>query len=178
MVYDCVLIIRKYLADIYSHRLNSLPVTLQLNTANEKIKDYAALRFILNGHLLDCYEMMYWPFLVDAVHGKLHGNVTHDFARKGFQICVQRIQKNESGFYHRHHGTWLMLRSCTRSALVLLGAARSPELSALLPIGWETAVYKVTVMLGYWKDESREVQDRLDILETLLKGVASSPSTR
>jgi hypothetical protein len=178
MVYNCVLITRKYLADIYPHRLNSLPVTLQLNTTNDKIKDYAALRFILNGHLLDCYEMMYWPFIVDAVYGKLHGNVAHEFARKGFQICVQRIQKNESGFYHRHHGTWLMLRSCTRSALVLLGAARSPELSALLPIGWETAVYKVTAMLSYWKDESREVQDRLDILETLLKEVASSPSAQ
>jgi hypothetical protein len=149
---------------------------LQLNAANDKIKDYAALRFILNGHLLDCYEMMYWPFLVDAVHGKFHGNVTHKFARKGFQICVERIQKNESGFYHRHHGTWLMLRSCTRSALVLLGAARLPELSALLPVGWETAVYKVAMMLSYWKDESREIQDRLDILETLLKDVASSPS--
>jgi hypothetical protein len=101
---------RKYLADLYSHRLNSLPVTLQLNTANDKMKDYAALRFILNGHLLDCYERMYWPFLVDAVHGKLRGNVTHKFARKELQICVQQIQKNESGFYHRRHGIWLMLR--------------------------------------------------------------------
>lgn len=147
-------------------------MALRLNVTNDKSKDYAALRFILNGHLLDCYEMMYWPFVVDAVHGRLHGDVTREFARKGFEVCVKRIQKNESGFYHRHHGTWLMLRSCMRSALVLLGAVRSPELSALLPTEWESAVYKVTAMLRFWKDESREVQDRLDILETLLRNLA------
>lgn len=63
-----------------------------------------------------------------------------------------------------------MLRSCTRSALVLLAAARCPNLGALLPNDWELAVYKVKVMLAHWKDESRDVADRLNIVEHLMGG--------
>src|SRR6187402_3167342 len=108
-------------------RLSSLPPALQLSTPAPNSSDpsnntHSSLRFILNGHLLDCYEMMYWPFVVDAIHGTLRPSPSSEsFARKGFQLCVQRVDQNERGFYQRHHGTWLMLRSCTRSALVLLG---------------------------------------------------------
>lgn len=110
---------------------------------------------------------MYWPFVVDAIHGRLRSATAESFARKGLAVCVERIMKNENGFFHRHHGTWLMLRSCTRSALVLLAAARSPGLSSLLPADWEVAVYKVTVMLDFWKDESHDVMDRLHIVQKL-----------
>ena len=137
---------------------------------------------------------MYWPFLVDAINNnhqphqhqhQVH-HITSDpsslsssnsvtaFIRKGLSICVQRIHKNESGFHHRHHGTWLMLRSCTRSALVLLAAYRAGQrgrLRALLPGGWEAAVYKVIGMLAFWKDESRDCLDRWRILEGLMAGV-------
>jgi hypothetical protein len=152
-------------------RLNSLPTALRLDTDDADNNHNAALKFILNGHLLDCYEMMYWPFIVGSVHGKLHGKSAESFTRKGLDVCVQRIQKNESGFYHRHHGTWLMLRSCTRSALVLLAAARCPSLGTLLPSDWELAVYKVKAMLAHWKDESRDVSDRLNIIENLMGGL-------
>ena len=117
---------------------------------------------------------MYWPFVIEAIHGRLGGGAVESFSRKGLIVCVERIQKNESGFYHRHHGTWLMLRSCTRSALVLLAAARSSRLSELLPVDWELAVYKVIAMLNHWKEESRDVFDRLDIVETLMRGLTLS----
>lgn len=149
-------------------RLQSLPAALSLETTNPEHKQYAALRFILNGHLFDCNEMMYWHFVLDAVHGRFRGGSTEVFVRKGLLVCVQRVEINENGFYHRHHGTWLMLRSCTRSALVLLAAARCPELAPLMPVGWEEAIVKVMIMLGFWKDESRDVMDRLQVLETLV----------
>jgi hypothetical protein len=114
---------------------------------------------------------MYWPFVNEAVHGNLGGVDVDSFSRKGLLVCIDRIQKNESGFYHRHHGTWLMLRSCTRSALVLLAAARTPHLHSRLPIEWGMAIYKVIGMLNYWREESRDVLDRLDILEALMRGV-------
>lgn len=162
--------------------IRSLPSALNLETTdddsdpNPTAKLHATLKFILNGHLLDCYEMMYWPFVVDAVNTKSHapttpGSHVDAFARKGLLVCVQRIQKNERGFYHRHHGTWLMLRSCTRSALVLVGARISLRLSGLLPLGWEAAVWKVVDMLRFWKDESRDVLDRLQVLEGLMEGL-------
>jgi hypothetical protein len=121
--------------------------------------------------------MMYWPFVVDAVRGNMrHGLESQGFVRKGFQICVQRIYKNESGFYHRHHGTWLMLRSCTRSAFVLTSAPRS-GLGHLLDPGWEDAVAKVMQMLRYWKGESPDVEHYLNILEKLMcEEVYTSPT--
>lgn len=158
-----------------SLRLNSLPPALRLDSTDAENTSNSALKFILKGHLLDCYEMIYWLFIVDAVHGKALGTAAESFARKGLNVCVQRIQKNDSGFYHRHHGTWLMLRSCTRSALVLLAAARCPTLRPLLPVDWELSVYKVIQMLTHWKDESRDVLDRLHIIEKLMAGLRRPP---
>jgi hypothetical protein len=156
-------------------RLNSLPITLKLDGSQHDVdgelnanKEHAALRFILNGHLLDCYEMMYWPFIVDAIYGNLKNDSgSQSFARKGFLLCKQRIEKNESGFYKRHHGTWLMLRSCTRSALVLLGAARA-GLVDLLPPDWECSAIMVVQVLSYWGEEANDVPDRLHILKELM----------
>lgn len=112
------------------------------------------------------------------MHGKLRGAAAESFARKALYVCVHRIEKNESGFYHRHHGTWLMLRSCTRSALVLLAAVRCPSLSILLPMDWELAIYKVKDMLSHWKDESRDVSDRLYIIEKLMGSLDQTLSSR
>ncbi|CAG8374194.1 unnamed protein product [Penicillium salamii] len=155
--------------------LESLPRSLNLDTASHDVTDGdnrdSALSFILNGHLLDCYEMMYWPFAVDALHGNLvPSEDLEDFALKGFRVCVRRIEKNEGGFYYRHHGTWLMLRSCTRSALVLTAAARL-GLTKLLPVEWKAAVEKVMRMLQYWKDETKDVADALDVLTGLMKDI-------
>ncbi|KAL3422361.1 C6 zinc finger domain-containing protein [Phlyctema vagabunda] len=157
--------------------LSSLPPTLRLdqNVDEEGLNssENEALRFILNGHLLDCYEMMYWPFIVEAINGRLSNDPeSHRLAKKGLLICVQRIDRNESGFYQRHHGTWLMLRSCTRSALVLLGA-RLSGLPDLATLEWKGAVEKVIRMLRYWKDEAKDVPDRLDVLENLMRDVES-----
>ncbi|KAL2841985.1 hypothetical protein BJX68DRAFT_245045 [Aspergillus pseudodeflectus] len=161
--------------------LTSLPALLDLNgpsnqAPNDASDQHAALRFILNGHLIDCYEMMYWPFVVDAIHenhptDEFHG-VFAGFARKGFDVCIRRIAQNERGFFHRHHGTWLMLRSCTRSALVLIAGAMQ-GLAALLPTDWKRAVEKVLVLLRYWKDEANDVADRLELLEGLMDALAA-----
>jgi len=136
-----------------------------------------SLKFILDGHLLDCYEMLYWPFLTEIIlHGlpaAPAGSYQHQpleqLAYKSLHICVQRIHKNEHGFFSRHHGTWLMLRSCTRSALVLLAARKDPVLANLMPQDWEQAVWKVAKMLEFWKSESRDCDDRLGIIRSCMR---------
>ncbi|KAG9252389.1 uncharacterized protein F5Z01DRAFT_625626 [Emericellopsis atlantica] len=152
--------------------LESLPDTLKLKGSTETPgsadEKHAALRFILNGHLLDCYEMMYWPFMVEAIHRSKYDDDSRLLAIKGFQVCVRRIEENEGGFRLRHHGTWLMLRSCTRSALVLVAASQS-RLHSMLPLGWEASVGKVMQMLDYWKEETWDAADRLEILETMMR---------
>jgi hypothetical protein len=50
--------------------LRSLPHALDLDcpSVGEESELHHSLKFILKGHLLDCYEMMYWPFIVYAVN--------------------------------------------------------------------------------------------------------------
>ena len=150
------------------NRQHSLPPALSLNTTEHDVAGSEVLKLILTGHLLDCYEVMYWPFVVEAVNGKARGGDADTFVQKGLGMCVERIEKNESGFYHRHHGIWLTLRSCTRSALVLLAARSSPELCLSMPPDWEVAVEKVMAMLRFWQTESRDAHDRLNVLQALL----------
>lgn len=136
---------------------------------------YDNLKFILEGHLLDCYEMMYWPFMAEVVLNDVPGARNQELehlAHKSLLYCVQRIQRNEHGFFSRHHGTWLMLRSCTRSALVLIAARKDPKLATLLPNGWEQSVWKVANMLRFWKKESRDSDDRLRIIEKAMSEIS------
>jgi hypothetical protein len=165
MVNGIPAILRMHMADD-TIRLASLPETLALGVANPDTDQYEPFRFILSGHFLDCQETMYWHFVVQGIHGRVCGN--EKFVRKGLKVCVDRIQQNRTGFYHRHHGTWLMLRSCTRSALVLLAAARCVELVGFLSPGWKGAVLDVTRMLTFWTDESGDISEMLDVLRTML----------
>jgi len=68
-----------------------------------------------------------------------------------------------------------MLRSCTRSAFVLVAAARCcPYVTlspSMLPEGWQQGLFKVLAMLRFWKDESSEVLNRSMILERLVEGL-------
>ncbi|ETI25155.1 hypothetical protein G647_04528 [Cladophialophora carrionii CBS 160.54] len=161
--------------------IRSLPQALELDvpSVGEESELHQSLKFILKGHLLDCYEMMYWPFIVSAVNydtpertPTISSDSMDAFVHKALVVCVERIEKNEQGFFYRHHGTWLMLRSCTRSAFVLLGAARREKLTLLMPDRWRQAVEKVMEMLRYWRRESRDVEDRLRLVETLLAGLS------
>ncbi|CAK7227871.1 Zcf27p [Sporothrix curviconia] len=156
--------------------LHSLPPPLELGSPPDSIRDHdqnEAFRFVLNGHLMDCQEIMYWPFVVDAVHGRgsyasTSFNSFTSFLRKGLRVCVDRIRQSRQGFRHRHHGTWLMLRSSTRSALVLLAVVRCPALAHCLPGGWDESVADVAEMLRLWQDESSDVLEMLIAVETLL----------
>ena len=151
----------------FTIRLASLPETLALGVVNPDTEQYEPFRFILSGHFLDCQETMYWHFVVEGIHGRVSSGNEH-FVQKGLKVCVDRIQQNKTGFYHRHHGTWLMLRSCTRSALVLLAAGRCVELAGFLSLGWKEAVLDVTRMLAFWKDESGDILEMLNVLQILL----------
>lgn len=150
--------------------LSSLPAALKPEVSAESARDgrlETVLRYILNGHLIDCYEMMYWHFLAHFFEEDTPSTsqTIETYASKALQICVQRIQSDSFGFRRRHHGTWLMLRSCTRSALVLLAASRNPHLHSLLPQGWQGAVDQVKGLLRFWQQESQDAADRLEVVE-------------
>lgn len=141
-----------------------------------------SLKFILDGHLIDVYEMIYWPYIAEVIQNGYSNTGTdapsvEHFAHKFLDLCVSRIRKNEQGFYHRHHGTWLMLRSCTRSALMLIAARHDRNLIRLLPVEWTSAVWRVIGLLRFWKSESRDVEDRLRVMEGMMRECESREYT-
>ncbi|CAI7657757.1 unnamed protein product [Penicillium crustosum] len=136
--------------------LNSLPTLLKPDTPSEAAHDEnhenSALRFILNGHAIDCFEMIYWPFVFDAIHeGLSHDPELVAFARKGLHMYASRIESNKPGFYYRHH------------------ARRG--LDTLLPHSWKNGVEQVMQMLRYWSSEAKDIASQLEILEDLMKDV-------
>ncbi|KAF1918384.1 hypothetical protein BDU57DRAFT_435210, partial [Ampelomyces quisqualis] len=99
---------------------NTLPESVCLEAPAEEDE---ICRFVLRGHLINVHESIYWPFVDWAISSPSpsdHSMLFSELARKGIQQHVERIRTNRPGFQHRHHGTFGMIVSCTRSALVLL----------------------------------------------------------
>lgn len=149
--------------------LQSLPPAMSLHTPQE---DDDVLKFILRGHFLNLWEVIYWPFFEKFFNRHSSEPQVEIYVRKGLQIGIDRIRINKPGFCHRHHGTWLMLQSCTRSALALLAAGYSPQATTLLPNDWKETVFDTIELLRYWRDEVGDAADRLQILEELISGIA------
>ncbi|KAH2077975.1 hypothetical protein KXW32_008153 [Aspergillus fumigatus] len=147
----------------------SLPPVLTLSTPE---MDDDVLKFVLRGHLLDCYEWIYFPYLLEAIaHAAPRNPATDEFVVRGLAMAAERIHKNRKGFRHRHHGVWLMLRSCTRSALLLVAASRAAGgVRDMLPVGWKAAVRGAVEMLAYWRDEAGDARERLRVLEEVVAG--------
>ena len=128
----------------------SLPAELSIHSMD----DEDICRSVLRGHLANLFEIMYWPFVVvgldSLVSGQQMSLATQEMLARALENHVSRLHANEPGFLHRHHGALFMIKSCTRSALVLVAAA---NLGVTMPRGWSEVVYKVIAMLSYWAGE-------------------------
>ncbi|KAK7968832.1 hypothetical protein PG988_007905 [Apiospora saccharicola] len=122
-----------------------------------KIQEEHICQAVLRGHLYDLWELIYRPFvmatielLAGGMHQHEHPSFIRDICRRGLRAHVRRLHINQPVFLRRHHRTWFMIRSCTRSSLVL-GVAASH--GAHMPSGWREAVHMTLEMLGYWSAE-------------------------
>ncbi|KAK1980069.1 hypothetical protein LZ30DRAFT_750973 [Colletotrichum cereale] len=129
----------------------SLPPSLSFA---EPAEEDDVCRFVLRGHAMNLYELIYWPFTTALLDGL---GANHDFpraavspattelARKGLDNHLYRLVVNRLGYRHRHHGTIPMMRSCSRSAMPSGGGDGTA--SALpLPPGWYGAVEETRIM--------------------------------
>lgn len=145
--------------------LTSLPETISLDSNPH---DDDILKFILRCHLVDFNELIFWTFVDSAANSK--ESLTEDlsrYARRGLATCADRIRTAGLGHWYRHHGTWMLLQSCVRSAMVLLAAAFSEHAQSLLPENWVHSVEACIRMLKSWKDEDAGISDQLMVLEQL-----------
>ncbi|KAJ9143827.1 C6 zinc finger domain containing protein [Pleurostoma richardsiae] len=148
------------------------------------------LRGILRGHFIDILDVVYFPAVQAVVLrsrplGALSSCVL-EVTREALATAVYRVGICREGFYHRHQGTWLMIRTCSRSALQLLGVAMRArqeaaeggdglQIAELLPGGWRPAVASVIELIEYWKEESPELAGLLARLKQLYELVQDVP---
>ncbi|KFZ24638.1 hypothetical protein V502_00887 [Pseudogymnoascus sp. VKM F-4520 (FW-2644)] len=125
------------------------------------------LRFILRGRTTYFHELISWPFIYAVVNGGEETPQIRQWAAKGFAFHLKRLHINQPGFYHRHHGTWLMIRSSARSACILLAGAQVSSTSQLLPLNWQEAVEATISMLQFWCNDSAGLSVTVDILNRL-----------
>jgi hypothetical protein len=156
-------------AQAYQWRDN-LPEEL---TLTNPIENDGISQWVLRGKLINFFEAIYWPFVGGSLD-LLAANVpvptpVRDMVKRGLSTHVTQINLNERGFEHRHHGCYFMIRSCTRSALVLLAAAKA---GAQMPTDWGTFVRKVASMLTFWEEEDYELASWRAFIEASLHELA------
>jgi hypothetical protein len=145
---------------------DSLPEELSLAGASE---DDGINQFILRGKMMNFFEMIYWPFVFGSI-SRLFASMPvppafQEIVTRGLNTQLMQIGINEVGFAYRQHGSFFMIRSCTRSALVLLAASK---VGAAMPADWDTSVLKVTRMQTYWEEEDVEVRKWRYLIESEL----------
>jgi len=145
------------------------------------------LRLILRGHMNDVRDFVRFPALEEVLALKPHAPlrsfspVQLQLTRECLQIAVESIEANRESFFHRHQGTWLMARTCTRSSLILLAMAMRCQAEArstgvmaieleeiMLPSRWRKVVEQTVEVLKYWSDESNDLARLNDLLRDLL----------
>ncbi|KAH7368176.1 C6 zinc finger domain-containing protein [Plectosphaerella cucumerina] len=145
--------------------INSLPPTLSFDAPPE---DDDVCRFVLRGHSQNLFEMIYWPFLVAHIdHLALEASILAPFtalAQKALDHHALRLAVNEPGYRHRHHGTFPMMQSCSRSALALLAVALHNRSEGG---GHGTAVVQLHEV---WSGEVHELEETRYMLEWGLYG--------
>ncbi|OBT99227.2 hypothetical protein VE01_02745 [Pseudogymnoascus verrucosus] len=144
--------------------VQSLPSPHGLDRSSDDV-----LNFILEGHLGNCYEFIYWPFIKHTINSPFRNLSTDEYVRKGLQVAMDRLNLNRPGFKHRHHGTYYLIRSCTRSAFVLLAAHFKGNLEDLMPIGWFETIWSVVDLLEFWQDELPDARRWRDSMTHLMQ---------
>ncbi|CEJ81565.1 hypothetical protein VHEMI01686 [[Torrubiella] hemipterigena] len=148
---------------------DNLPAELSINTP---IEEDTISRSVLRGQLVNLYEMLYWPFVMASLSSLTTGRpvtmTTAQLARRGLETHIQQVKVNEPGYYHRHHGGLFMIRACTRSALILVAAAK---LGSPMPDNWHVSIYNVMGMLSFWNDEDRNLVQWGAVLQSELSRI-------
>ncbi|CZR65076.1 uncharacterized protein PAC_14976 [Phialocephala subalpina] len=129
------------------------------------------LRFVLRGRTTYFHELVSWPFIYAVVNDEEDAPRVRQWTARGFAFHLERLSINRPGFYHRHHGTWLMIRSSARSACILLAGAQVSSTSELLPPNWQEAVEATISMLQFWCNDNAELAITVDILNRLFSNV-------
>lgn len=131
--------------------VSSLKISKDGDTAEENF-----LPHVLSGRETYLYEVITWPYFCTLLDRSQRSSEyatdpqTILWACRGGVFHLKRLLVNKPIFYHRHHGTWLLVRSSARSACLLVTLAQLPLVASTLPSGWRQAVSDTIDMISYW----------------------------
>lgn len=154
---------------IVDHFSNLPPmISVETNDSHhspDDLREYLRLRMLRIRH--DLSRPALYFILHDVLAGlsaSLWGQAV-DMANRALSIDEYLMHHGLST--HRHPGTWLGIRYCTRSALELFAVSQAsiPELA--LPPRWRSGMEKFKTALKYWGGESRDVRLYLEWIARL-----------
>ncbi|KAL4882053.1 hypothetical protein BJY04DRAFT_217746 [Aspergillus karnatakaensis] len=150
---------------------DSLPsmVSISESTCGGTGTETDSLRFILRGRKTYVDELITWPFIVLALGQSEFNPRARAWLSKGVAAHLERLEINSPGFYHRHHGTWLMIRSSARSICILIAIARTFGADSF-PVKWRGTVEKSIEMLVFWSGEVDGLEEVADLCRGHLAG--------
>ncbi|KAH7329463.1 hypothetical protein B0I35DRAFT_404682 [Stachybotrys elegans] len=140
-------------------------------------------RFVLRGHAINLYEVIYWPFLSAHLDGSIADPAQLSpfiqLAQTAIDYHVSRLKVNEPGYRHRHHGTSPMLSSCSRSTMILIavwrqiqtlrGAGHGSSVLLTLPEDWRMLAERWVKTLEYWAPEIPRIERVRQVLSQGLR---------
>ncbi|KAF5007761.1 hypothetical protein FDECE_5933 [Fusarium decemcellulare] len=147
---------------------DSLPPLVNIGS-DEVYNGDDVVRFVLRGRVTYVHELISWPFLLTAIHDGPSHLESEQWVSNALAFHHNRLLVNTPGFYHRHHGTWLMLRSSARSACILLGFACLYPESRLMPQAWKAAIFDTVKMLEHWSTEVEDIRPALETMTQLVE---------
>ncbi|KAK5044659.1 hypothetical protein LTR84_010551 [Exophiala bonariae] len=147
-----------------------LPAPISVETDDsghspDDLREYLRLRMIRIRHDLSR------PALYLILHG-VFDDISAHMRAQAVQIANRALAIDEylvtHGLTtHRHPGTWLGVRYCTRAALELFAAAKAGSPDIILPRNWRAGMERFKVALRYWSAESRDALLYLGWIERL-----------
>ncbi|CAG8195708.1 unnamed protein product [Penicillium salamii] len=145
---------------------SSLASEVSITTENET-EDM--LRLILKSRALYISELVSWPFVYALIHDRIQPNsqTLHKWTARALQCHLHKLKNYRVQFYHRHAGTWLMIRSCARSVLILVGASKLPFAGDLIPKNWRGAVEDALEMFRFWQGHVYELADAIGRIQAI-----------
>ncbi|KAJ4265974.1 Zcf27p [Fusarium torreyae] len=147
---------------------SSLPPLVSIENGSTTEED-DVIRFVLRGRVTYVHELISWPFLYAIMSDRNENGAADQQVADALAFHYDRLLANTSGYYHRHHGTWLMVRSSARSACILLGFVRLYPSSRVMPPAWKDAVLLTLKMVEYWSTEIKEMCPVLHTMTRLLE---------
>lgn len=125
------------------------------------------LPYMVQVRFLQLKGMVYQPFLHYAIHNPPSARYqaeVRSMAEKALSTSLLFLR--DERIDHRHHGSWLHLRTLTASALAVIACARSPSIN--LPSDWKQEVSTAIERMRYWEAEAPGLSRALEVIETLL----------